>query len=99
MPMYDFETPTGEVVEHFFPMAQSPKIGDTVEINGVQCTRLMSDCQTSVRADVQPFVSRTLPPHDPRAPRQDKKGRAVFHGKREVEEYIAKTEGQFAYDK
>jgi len=97
--MYDFETPTGEVVEHFFSMANAPKIGEVVEIDGVRCTRLMSDCQTSVRADIQPFVSRTLPPNDPRAPRHDKKGRAMFANQREVNEYIAKTEGQFHYDK
>ena len=99
MPMYDFETPTGETVEHFFPMAEAPKIGQTVDIDGVACTRLMSDCQMSVSETIGPFVSRTLPRNDPRAPRHDKDGRPMFATKREVTEYVAKTEGQFGYDK
>lgn len=98
MPLYEFETDSGEIIEAHFSMSEVPSIGERVNLNGQMATRLVSQHNAQVHG-VEAFVSRTLPKNDPRAPRLDKKGRPVFHGKREVEEYLSKTEGQFGYDK
>jgi hypothetical protein len=98
MPLYDFQTESGEIIEAHFAMVNAPSIGETIEIDGQPATRLVSKHHAQVHG-IEPFVSRTLPKNDPRAPRHDKEGRAMFATQREVTEYLAKTEGQFGYDK
>lgn len=47
---------------------------------------------------VQPnvaYVSSQVPYHHPCAPRVDEKGRAVFHSLHEVNEFIAKAQGDY----
>lgn len=44
MPEYPFRNPDGATVYRFFSMNEAPTIGDTVDIDGVPCVRLASDC-------------------------------------------------------
>lgn len=101
MPEYDFEGPNGEHLIRYYAMGEAPSIGQTVEIDGVPCMRVLSPLQMRVTADRR-FVSHSLPRNHPDAPNLDEKGRPYFTSKREVKEFCAKTQdgpgGGFDYD-
>ena len=82
MPIYAFTTSDGQEVESFFSSDEAPKIGDTVDINGVQCTRIASFILDSAGIDRKthkyPYVSRDLPRNLPGVGDYDKQGRPII---------------------
>lgn len=94
MPEYPFQSVTSQEVRHFvYSMADVPSIGEIVERDGGSWKRLPSAALASVR-EFQPFVNRQVERNHPLAPRLDEAGRPVFHSKREVQEFSAKTRDQ-----
>jgi len=82
MPVYLFQTDEGLEVESFFPSEEAPKIGDTVDISGTQCTRIPSFVLDSAginrKTHQYPYVSRSLPRNLPGAEHYDKQGRPII---------------------
>ena len=80
--MYLFSTNDGREVESYFPVDDAPKIGDTVEINGVQCTRkpsfVLDSAGINRKTHQYPYVSRALPRNMPGVESYDKQGRPVI---------------------
>ena len=101
MPEYDFVGPNGEEVVAFFPVSDRPALGETVEIDGVPCTRVASPLQGCVVAD-RHFVSHSLPRNHPDAAKKDTQGRPVFTSRRDVREFCSRAQdrpgGGFDYD-
>ena len=42
MPIYQFKTEDGSIVERFFSMRNAPDIGDRVEVEGQMATRILT---------------------------------------------------------
>ena len=65
MPIYLFVNKGGQEVESFFTADLAPRIGDKVEINGAECTRVASFILDSAgierKTHKYPYVSRALP--------------------------------------
>tara|TARA_R100000808_G_C2154131_1_gene164898 strand:- start:1368 stop:1670 length:303 start_codon:yes stop_codon:yes gene_type:complete len=82
MPVYLFKTAEGLEVESFFTANEAPKIGDTVEINGMECTRVPSFVLDSAginrKTHQYPYVSRALPRNMPGVENYDKQGRPII---------------------
>ena len=64
MPMYEFQTPDGDVVEKFIPMKDAPDFGEVVDVDGVPCKRIASPSAVS-RPTWTPYVSSRLPKNLP----------------------------------
>ncbi len=100
MPLYDFEdVEKGELVEHYFAMADRPPTGKVVEIGGRKVSRVITPTQLAPVRSYE-FVSNALPREnvaDPKWP-CDERGRPRFKSKKEVEEYTARSEGKAAWD-
>jgi len=93
MPEYLFrDTETGDEVGVFFNMADSalPSIGDEIVRGGRTLVRLMSPHMASSRG-FTPHVSVQARLNDPHAPRHNKDGEAVFHSRKEIDEYTARV--------
>tara|TARA_Y100001963_G_scaffold150076_1_gene230614 strand:- start:438 stop:743 length:306 start_codon:yes stop_codon:yes gene_type:complete len=98
MPEYTFKNIEGEVSLRYYRIADSPKYGETVlDDNGQEWTRIVDVPQQPAKVRDHRFVSRTLPRHDPSAPDHDEQGRPRFTSKKEVTEYVAKTESDWTY--
>lgn len=66
MPIYSFRADDGEVIEQFFRMAEAPRIGDTISVDGREFRRiadcLVSTCTDSLRVHPKyPYASAALP--------------------------------------
>ena len=97
MPEYSFKNRAGQVSHMYFPVAEAPKFGSVVtDENGVLWTRVIDIPRVNGGQDHH-FVSRSLPRWDPSAPRHDEQGRPQFDTKKEVTEYVAKTDGDWTY--
>lgn len=89
---------TGEIVERWYPMAEAPEIGSTVEGH---LTRLPSRTENMVVPNVH-FVSHQLPQHYPYAKKFDSWGSPCFDSKRELDECMARANDKgehLAWDK
>ena len=101
MIQYEFlNEDTGKVVDLLFAFGDAPAIGESIDVDGVRHTRVPPRLSgTKVSRDVR-HVSHQLPRSwdgegpDP-APRRDGKGRPVFHNRREIENYAAKTDMEY----
>jgi hypothetical protein len=82
MPIYAFTTDDGQEIESFFEFDEAPKIGDVVDINGIQCTRVPSFVLDSAginrKTHQYPYVSRALPRNLSGVGDYDKKGRPII---------------------
>lgn len=82
MPIYLFVNKGGQEVESFFTADLAPRIGDKVEINGAECTRVASFILDSAgierKTHKYPYVSRALPRNLPGVENYDKQGRPVI---------------------
>tara|TARA_R100000664_G_scaffold2132_1_gene5500 strand:- start:1830 stop:2132 length:303 start_codon:yes stop_codon:yes gene_type:complete len=82
MPVYAFQTNSGEEVESFFSFDDAPSIGDKVIIDGVECTRIASFILDSAgierKTHKYPYVSRALPRNLSGVGNYDKQGRPVI---------------------
>ena len=97
MPRYEFQPPTGKIVEMFYNMDDAPSIGTTVEVGGITFTRVAEKVQVSAQQDLH-FVSRSLCRNDPDAPRVNEQGQPCFQSQKEVREFTAKKEGDWVWD-
>ncbi len=80
MPTYQFESPDGSLVERDYPFGQAPHLGETVELDGVPCVRVISDHLAVAKRTVEPFVSVSLPAWAPGAPRYEQDPSSPFYG-------------------
>ncbi len=90
MPDYLFSTPSGGTVEHFCSASEVPSIGEELEINGEMCVRLASYGQPLVKRNIA-FTSHQIDQWHPDAPRHNKHGEAVFHSRKEADEFGKKA--------
>lgn len=91
MPEYPYEdTTTGERVDLFQTMAETPPIGAVIEHEGRTLRKLAPGGVRAVDAAFVPFTSISQPRWDPAAPRHDRDGRPQFASRREVETYMAR---------
>ena len=100
MPLYSFEDlKTGERAEHFFHMADAPEIGATVRIEGRRWRRVPEIHAPG--ASVPSYESIAYSPRDwhPAAKRHTPDGRPVFTSRKEVEEFQARSEGEYVWDR
>ena len=97
MPEYSFKNRAGEGASFFFPVSEAPKFGSVItDEDGVLWTRVVDIPRVNPGKDHR-FISRTLPRWDPSAPGHDSEGRPRFTSKKDVTEYVAKTEGDWTY--
>jgi hypothetical protein len=97
MPIYSFkDSETGQTTERFYPLADMPNIGDTIEESGRKFVRILDRPHVAVSKD-HCFVARSLNRWDPDAPRHNEHGQPVFQSKKEVKEYVASQEGDMTY--
>lgn len=99
MPLYSFvNQTTNEIEEHFYKMAEAPKIGEIIIGENGQLLERVVDVQgVRVRRTIECVVSNSIAVNDPDAPRVDKHGRAVFTSRSEIDEFVAKKEGAIGY--
>ena len=97
MPVYTFEKESGETTELFFNMDDAPRIGTTIEIAGIKLTRLVDPIQVDCRQDVH-FTAHQISRWHPDAPALNERGQPVFSSKRQVDEFVAKTEGAAVWE-
>ncbi len=90
MPVYEFVTTSGKVVEAFFSMAVAPRIGDVITLHGEKATRIVRPPQVSVHS-TEEFTSYQVHRKHPAIKKRDKKGRAVFSGSRDVDQFCERT--------
>ena len=97
MPIYSFkDSVTEEVLERYYPLADMPRIGDTVEENGRKFVRIVDLPRIASVRDYH-FTAKSLPRWDPAAPRHNEQGQPLFDSKKEVTEYVASQEGDTTY--
>lgn len=90
MPIYQFETPEGQIVEEHLPMAEAPPIGEYHVINGITCRRVCERKQFDPKPDRR-HVALNLPKNWKYAKRFDEQGHPVFTSKREIDETVARA--------
>ena len=96
MPIYAFVDNQGTEVESFFTFDEAPSIGDKIDIDGVECTRVASFILDSAgierKTHKYPYVSRSLPRNLPGVDNYDKQGRPVIRSQAH-ERYVASEHG------
>ncbi len=98
MPLYNFKiAATGEPAELFFTMRDAPAIGSLVTVGGREFVRLPSSPQLKVAENIH-FEASSLPRWDKNADSYDAVGKPRFGSKKAVDEYLAKSEGDWVYD-
>jgi hypothetical protein len=90
VPIYEFKTDGGKVVEEFFPSSQAPSIGSRHVIKGQSAVRIVSS-GIQAAPDVKPYVSPSLPKNYPGCP-TDHRGFSIVTS-REHEAQIKSREG------
>ncbi len=97
MPIYTFKDPQGNPVEVFCSMAESTPIGGTITQNGVTLIRQVDAPQVDCRADVR-VESTALHRWAPGADSYSSDGKPQFGSKKQVDEFLAKSEGDYIYE-
>lgn len=106
MPLYEFKTADGEIIEANFPLAKMPKVGSWVTIGGKRARRILSNsfdknAMRGVRVTSYEHEAMNMPHishgRDPAVPRYSENGFPVFRTKREIQEFQAKRP-QYAWD-
>ncbi|MDE0913889.1 MAG: hypothetical protein OSB57_01775 [Planctomycetota bacterium] len=102
MPEYTFEdVETGERVELFFTGDDParPKFGEERVIAGRKLRRLVEGGVTvAVEPDLH-FTAQQFEDWVPGAPRYDSVGRAQFASRKEVKDFVDRSDGKHAYGK
>jgi hypothetical protein len=91
MPLYLFKSETGEQIEKFYSMTDAPKIGDTVEIDGVLCTRVPSfqlSEEINTVCNKYPYTSMKHGAFMAGA-KHDKQGRAIIESRNHEKKFMA----------
>ena len=97
MPRYTFADPDGNPVEVFCSMAEATPFGETITHNGISLTRQVDPIHVDCRADVQ-VESNALHRWAPGAKTYSKDGKPQFQSKKQIDEFLAKSEGDYIYD-
>jgi hypothetical protein len=88
MPVYEFVTVDDELVERHYPMAEAPRIGEIVQIDGKKAVRVIRPDRMHVGGrSFQEFESYQVNPHHPAIQKRGRHGRAAFGSKREIERF------------
>lgn len=104
MPTYQFQAPDGSIKEQDFAFGKAPPLGETLEIDGVPCVRVISEHLAVPKRTVEPFVAVSVPPWEPGARRYvtDRSspfyGQPMFAGRKEAEEFDERSGGKWTYD-
>lgn len=113
MPIYEFKNEQGVTEEHWYSMAEAPPIGSQVVIEDRLLTRIPTLPRVSVEGSShfvawsQPLCNPdgSVPPGQARAERYDLDPKSpsyrspLFAGKREVEKYVADSQGTVTYER
>lgn len=97
MPRYTFKDPDGKPVEIYCSMNEATTIGGTITQNGITLVRQVDPPQVDCRADVQ-VESRALHRWAPGAKSYSKDGKPQFQSKKQVDEFLARSEGDYIYE-
>ena len=97
MPVYTFKAPEGQPVEVFCSMSEATPIGGTITQNGITLTRVVDKPQLDCRAEVR-VGSAALHRWAPGAKSYSKEGKPQFGSKIQVDEFIARSEGDYIYE-
>lgn len=92
---------TGQETFAWLPEPEPPPGGYFIDERGRQLRRKGPDVYDSApsgRLVDYGHVAHSLPPWDPCAPRHTPDGKPVFQSKREVQEYVARTNGRMVWD-
>ena len=94
MPSYDFRRESdGKVVEMFYLMSKVPSIGEVVNVEGENYTRLVSDYQVSAEVETvthkYPYVSRSMPKNLAGC-ETNKKGQPIISSRRHEREIMSR---------
>ena len=94
MPSYDFKRESdGKIVEMFYLMSKVPSIGEVVNVEGENYTRLVSDYQVSAEVETvthkYPYVSRSMP-KDLAGCETNKKGQPIITSRRHEREIMGR---------
>lgn len=97
MPIYEFEAKDGEIHEEFFPMEDAPALGSWITRAKKRYQRIPTPWRAKARK-TRHFAAMSMDPWEPGAPRYDKDGAPCFTSQREVDEFVARSEGKYVYD-
>ena len=97
MPRYSFTGDSGEEAEFYYTMDAAPRIGEIITRKGRRWVRMPDLPQACVQKDTH-FVSHSLPRKAPGAKHYTKDGKPAFSSKKEVGEFVARSEGDWVYD-
>jgi hypothetical protein len=97
MPLYSFTSTSGEDSSFFFTMDGAPRIGQSIERKGKLWVRVPDLPQACVQKDTH-FVAHSLPRNAPGAKHYTSSGKPAFSSKKEVGEFVARSEGDWVYD-
>ncbi len=94
MPSYDFKRESdGKIVEMFYLMSKVPSIGEVVNVEGENYTRLVSDYQVSAEVETvthkYPYVSRSMPKNLAGC-ETNKKGQPIITSRRHEREIMGR---------
>ncbi len=92
MPEYEFEKPDGTIGLLYFSMAEAPRMGSKVAMNGEIWTRIPSRVRLSVEPEVR-IEAMSCPVNDPDALKVggswNEHGEACFSSPKQRDEYAA----------
>lgn len=105
MPIYEFQSEDGVVIDEWFSASDAPRVGEVIERDGVKYTRIYST-STYGRVENDGYhVARSLPRWTPKHPgekcpypRVNERGQPMFANKKEIREFEARSGGVYKYD-
>lgn len=89
MPLYTFTALNGDEIDRHYPMGEAPPFGTAIKHKGRMYERLPQVPEQRNQPDCR-HVCYDLRDH-PEAPHKDHMGRPVFHNRKEIREFAAKT--------
>lgn len=87
MPLYSFKDETGALFEVLLPMAEAPKFGATVTLNGKELTRLVEMPQKAIVQAFE-FKAWSQKPWSAGAEAYDAEGNPCFTSKKAIQKYL-----------
>lgn len=97
MPVYTFKDPEGQLVSMYSLMSEAVPVGKTIVKDGVTLTRQFDKPQVDCRAEVR-VQSDALHRWAPGAKSYSKEGKPQFASRKQVDEFLARSEGDYIYD-
>ena len=98
MPIYEFETPDGEVIELFYRMADAPGWGEVIDHKGLPVTRILERHQILGRREMRVTAqslkrqahwnTEELRVHREAGGTFDKRGQPQFSTRKQIDEHV-----------